>query len=443
MNFLQWILPLFDALSMPRAAVALLCRWLRFVPGDIKAAHELMSRAAALGDRLATRVACETLLTVDPEHPEALQKLADIYLMDGDTKAAVDLYVRIDLHRGGSSLRTRLYRSAYMDPARVASEDPYVHSLRDVILETDQCAIFDGEKVYIRETGGMNFSNHPYVNGRATPDLSFYVVSCPTPTAVIEEPCILIGTDGGTNYSHWVSRNVLKFALLEMGDIPVSLPLLINADPRSYQLEYIDLLGIPRSRLLPVRRGGLIQCREIVVPTLLRNHSKMRIGIEWLRTRLAQFIEPAQNACDLLFISRKDSRRRMLLNEEEIEAALAQLGFTTVVLSEMSVTEQIRSFSRARVIVGAHGAGLTNLMFAPPQAAVVEITNARIHHMNDVRFISAQMGQRYTEVVSGWFPDTQPAGEHQVLRYNYYVETRDVIEALREVAHEVFPSSRR
>ena len=126
----------------------------------------------------------------------------------------------------------------------------------------------------------------------------------------------------------------------------------------------------------------------------------------------------------------------MLLNEAEIERALVQLGFKTVVLGEMSVSDQIRSFSRARVIVGAHGAGLTNLMFAPPDAAVVEISNTTIYHMGDFKFIAAQMRQRYAEVVSGWYPDDRSTELDQ--KSDYLVDADQVMRALQDVAPEVF-----
>ena len=39
----------------------------------------------------------------------------------------------------------------------------------------------------------------------------------------------------------------------------------------------------------------------------------------------------------------------------------------------MTVAAQVRAFAEAECVVGPHGAGLTNLAFAPPGAAVVEL----------------------------------------------------------------------
>jgi capsular polysaccharide biosynthesis protein len=39
----------------------------------------------------------------------------------------------------------------------------------------------------------------------------------------------------------------------------------------------------------------------------------------------------------------------------------------------MSLPQQIEAFRRARVVVGAHGAGLTNVLFCRPDTIIVEI----------------------------------------------------------------------
>jgi capsular polysaccharide biosynthesis protein len=60
-------------------------------------------------------------------------------------------------------------------------------------------------------------------------------------------------------------------------------------------------------------------------------------------------------------------------NEHEVEAVLARLGFAIVRPQDHSFDEQVTMFSRARVVVGPHGAGLTNAAFAPQGCLVIDI----------------------------------------------------------------------
>lgn len=74
-----------------------------------------------------------------------------------------------------------------------------------------------------------------------------------------------------------------------------------------------------------------------------------------------------------LYVSRSGSPKRKVENELELEEGLAALGFQIVCCERLSLTEQIRLFSAAGTIVGLHGAGLSNLIWAQPPCQVVEL----------------------------------------------------------------------
>ncbi len=72
-----------------------------------------------------------------------------------------------------------------------------------------------------------------------------------------------------------------------------------------------------------------------------------------------------------LYVARGGGRRRVL-RAAEIEALMVRLGFTIVRPEQLGFAEQVRLFAEASWVVGAHGAGLTNILFAPPGCTVVE-----------------------------------------------------------------------
>ena len=83
---------------------------------------------------------------------------------------------------------------------------------------------------------------------------------------------------------------------------------------------------------------------------------------------------------DKLYVSRVDAKMRRIVNEDELIEELDALGFDVVVPGRFSVAEQAQIFSNARLIVGAHGNGPTNMIFAPHGAAVVELFGANFVH---------------------------------------------------------------
>jgi capsular polysaccharide biosynthesis protein len=73
-----------------------------------------------------------------------------------------------------------------------------------------------------------------------------------------------------------------------------------------------------------------------------------------------------------LYVNRRDTKIRKILNEDRLEVAPASRGFESVSLASFSFAEQVRLFASADVVVAPHGAGLSNVAFCPPEASVVE-----------------------------------------------------------------------
>jgi capsular polysaccharide biosynthesis protein len=65
-----------------------------------------------------------------------------------------------------------------------------------------------------------------------------------------------------------------------------------------------------------------------------------------------------------ILISRSLADKRRITNEAELFAALDQHGFELVCLEKLTLAEQVRLFQEAEVVVGPHGAGLTNVIFS-------------------------------------------------------------------------------
>jgi capsular polysaccharide biosynthesis protein len=63
------------------------------------------------------------------------------------------------------------------------------------------------------------------------------------------------------------------------------------------------------------------------------------------------------------------------LNEEKLLPVLRTHGFETIDMGKHTVSDQIAMIASASVILGAHGADLTNMIWAPRDASVVEFFN--------------------------------------------------------------------
>ena len=74
-----------------------------------------------------------------------------------------------------------------------------------------------------------------------------------------------------------------------------------------------------------------------------------------------------------IFISRGDAKGRRIVNATEVDAVLDRFGFERHELGGLPLSAQIDLLGHATHVVGVHGAGLANILFAPRGARVLEI----------------------------------------------------------------------
>lgn len=77
----------------------------------------------------------------------------------------------------------------------------------------------------------------------------------------------------------------------------------------------------------------------------------------------------------IIYISRRDAPRRFLVNEDDVTSLILSFGGRVATLEGMTLQEQYLLFSSCSLLIGLHGAGLTNMIWMPPHASVLEIRN--------------------------------------------------------------------
>ena len=74
---------------------------------------------------------------------------------------------------------------------------------------------------------------------------------------------------------------------------------------------------------------------------------------------------------------------------DEIQPILTAYGFEDTILEGRSPAEQISLFRDAEAVVGVHGAGLTNILFSPPDCKIVSIESDLNLRLGTSKFYSA------------------------------------------------------
>ena len=104
-----------------------------------------------------------------------------------------------------------------------------------------------------------------------------------------------------------------------------------------------------------------------------------------------------------LFVSRKNSSRRKIVNEEEVIPIMAKYNFAIIHCEEYTFFEQVSLFSNAKYLISNHGAGLTNMLFMPPGSTVFEFQKRKtnpIRHQNLLYWYMADaLGHKYYQQI--------------------------------------------
>jgi capsular polysaccharide biosynthesis protein len=195
-------------------------------------------------------------------------------------------------------------------------------------------------------------------------------------TRLSDEVLWIVGSSGPSrNYWHWTAQ-VLPAVLHGIESVESEFGAaewkILTRTLEPYQRESLDILGISPNQIREVsaseivRVPNLLYSSYLVEPWTPGRHRRM------LADRLRTLAESSERH-DRLFVSRRDSRRRRVLNEEELETFLSERGFVTVVPGDLPWRAQVDLFQSAKVIVGAHGAGLANLLFCDRGTKVLEL----------------------------------------------------------------------
>jgi len=121
-----------------------------------------------------------------------------------------------------------------------------------------------------------------------------------------------------------------------------------------------------------------------------------------LRDR-SQRLTRGYKAFEKIYVSRGESTHRRIVNESEVLAAVERRGFKIITPAVLSFEEQMIAFSKAKVIIGAHGAGLTNMIWSNAGAAVLEFLPML---MPDVgyRFLAPMCGHSHSVLLCETLP---------------------------------------
>jgi capsular polysaccharide biosynthesis protein len=239
-----------------------------------------------------------------------------------------------------------------------------VFKLHDIIVEGNRALLYKNQG-RVRETAYLVHGKE-YDDARADTENAVFV----------RDPRdIVVGFNRVyRNYYHWLIQCVPALYWSVRG-ADRSTKVLALPELEQWQEDTLALLGIAEWDRVKLHQDVHYHFDNVVYCDFLRGIGSAGI----CRSLVEPFAVMKQRAAlrptgmKYLYLSRADATNRPIGNEAEVIDLMRSRGFTVIVPGQLPLNEQISAFHDAEIIVGAHGAGLSSVVFSQPGRLVLEL----------------------------------------------------------------------
>lgn len=247
----------------------------------------------------------------------------------------------------------------------------------------------------------------------------------------INGSCLCLSRNGlEKNYGHFLIECMANYHLVK--EKIADIDFIIVDHSLKFQQEIIELLEIPKEKLISVDDRYLLQAKKLIVPTILadweyidlRHH--LHYGSLGTSSKLTSFYRNNPNICNFdkkqtlkLFISRKNASFRFIENNDNVENLFREFGYKIIDDKSIPLKELIALCNQSKVIAGIHGAGLTNILFAPKKSHLF-VLETQYFHDNYFVTLANSLDINYHYIVG----ETKDTSVHPRLENAYFDEAK-------------------
>ncbi|OYX03537.1 MAG: capsular biosynthesis protein [Caulobacter vibrioides] len=179
-------------------------------------------------------------------------------------------------------------------------------------------------------------------------------------------------------WGHWLTEMYPKlFVIRALKAAGITAPLLLPRTAPSYAARIVRMMLPDQEIITYDPRDEAVEIGAALLPHMLNRNYVFHDFMRWNLEREALSWTKGSGDEDMLFVSRGGVRTaqsfRELENEAEIEGLAQEAGLTLVRPETLGWDQQVRLFSRARLVAGEFGSGLHNALLSPQGCQVVSL----------------------------------------------------------------------
>jgi hypothetical protein len=185
-------------------------------------------------------------------------------------------------------------------------------------------------------------------------------------------------------YGHWIYEALTRLEALEYyfqktDKKPI---LIIDKNSPYWKIRTLELMGYGPEDYIQWN-GYRAKVNQLVICSKRREEGRTSIkACHWVRERILSNVDRYTSNLLLnprIFISRKKTKSRRILNEEEVIDTLAKYDFVTCIIEDFDFADQVKIFAQAKFIVVPHGGGVANIIFSQ-NLSLIELFGQKFSH---------------------------------------------------------------
>ena len=200
---------------------------------------------------------------------------------------------------------------------------------------------------------------------------------------------IILTDDWSWSYFHWTADALQRAFLLKVYFKEYKLLIPAHFKQYSYIMQSLQMLD---AEIVFINENENLIIEELLFASPLGSSGLFRY--DFIK-ELSYFFRNHQLVSALtiespekIYISRGKASYRKILNESSLIQLLKSEGFNILYAEQHNYLSQVKYFSNCKYLVSLHGGGLTNELYLPPTARVLEIRHPK-DHLNNCYYLLA------------------------------------------------------
>jgi capsular polysaccharide biosynthesis protein len=185
------------------------------------------------------------------------------------------------------------------------------------------------------------------------------------------EKCAFIKSMWGENYYHFLTEEIVN--IIKINKFDSNIPIIINYNDKYIQ----DILNLFKfnNPIIKLDNDDCLKIEQCYIPNMSISGKPSKKELSLIRDTLLEKNIINFQKMDIGIIIKRNEYERHLINFDEVYNHLINKykNIEWKIFENLNITETIKLFSKCKIIIAPHGAGLTNMLFAPNGCSIIEL----------------------------------------------------------------------